>query len=87
MTNWKKKFIEETLDKFGEMPAPWIYQPGCHPYSIGWRMGAGESYMMYIWDWIEEQNWTLSEKAEFFQEAKASSSMVALGTLCTLRRR
>ncbi|MGI0117907.1 hypothetical protein [Zooshikella sp. RANM57] len=66
MTDWKKKFMDETVEEFGYMPAPWVYQPNCHPYSIGWRMGRGESYMMYIFDWLSSQSWSTRETAEYF---------------------
>ncbi len=68
MKNFKNEFIKETIDKFGFMPAPWVYLPNCHPYSIGWRMGGGESYMMYFFDWVDEQNWSNEEKADYFKK-------------------
>ena len=68
MTDWKQEFIDRTLQQHGCIPAPWIYQPGCHPYSIGWRMGAGETYMTYFWDWLDEQNWSQQELAQYFLE-------------------
>ena len=68
MSDWKDKFIEDTISRFGYMPAPWVYQPNCHPYSIGWRMGGGESYMMCIFQWLRLQNWSIEEKADFFKK-------------------
>ena len=68
MSDWKEKFISDTISNFGFMPAPWVYQTDCHPYSIGWRMGGGESYMMCIFDWLKSKNWSVEEKANFFKE-------------------
>ncbi|MDR1070195.1 MAG: NADAR family protein, partial [Gracilibacteraceae bacterium] len=35
------------------MPPPWIMYPHISRYSIGWRMGYGESYKYDFWDWFE----------------------------------
>lgn len=29
----------------------WIAYPEHHPYSMFWRMGAGEDYVMHLWQW------------------------------------
>lgn len=34
----------------------WIAYPDIHPFSIGWRMGAGESYLMYLGEWRRKQS-------------------------------
>ncbi|WP_246314278.1 NADAR family protein [Paenibacillus foliorum] len=33
----------------------WVAFPDIHPFSIGWRMGAGEDYLMYLWEWRKKQ--------------------------------
>jgi ribA/ribD-fused uncharacterized protein len=33
------------------MAPPWLAFPSISRYSIGWRMGAGESYRYDFWDW------------------------------------
>jgi len=35
------------------MPPLWMMFPYIHPYSIGWRMGAGEGYKLDFWDWFQ----------------------------------
>ncbi|MDR1322740.1 MAG: NADAR family protein [Gracilibacteraceae bacterium] len=35
------------------MPPLWIVYPYISRYSIGWRMGYGESYRYDFWDWFE----------------------------------
>jgi ribA/ribD-fused uncharacterized protein len=59
----------------------WVAYPEIPPFSIGWRMGTGESYLMYYWKWRSKQSpealkeyddyFTLPEewaKAEKFKE-------------------
>ncbi|GLX69348.1 NADAR family protein [Paenibacillus glycanilyticus] len=33
----------------------WIVFPDIHPFSIGWRMGIGEEYLSYLWEWRKKQ--------------------------------
>lgn len=33
---------------------PWIAFPDMHPLSIGWRMGKGETYLQFLWEWREQ---------------------------------
>jgi len=45
----------------------WIAFPDIHPLSIGWRMGVGESYLMYLHDWRSKQSpEALKEYDEYF---------------------
>ena len=37
------------LDSHGDLPPPWVKYPEYDRYTIGWRMGAGEGYLM-AWD-------------------------------------
>lgn len=34
----------------------WIVYPDIHPFSIGWRMGAGEDYLVHLQEWREKQS-------------------------------
>ena len=45
------------------LPPPWIKFPSIDPFSIGWRMGAGEDYKFKFNDWLK----TLSqdERSEY----------------------
>ncbi|MBG9945069.1 NADAR family protein [Brevibacillus formosus] len=50
--------VRESLD--GYQPhfylPPWIVVPEEHPYSLFWRMGFGEDYVMHYWPWLEEMS-------------------------------
>lgn len=37
----------------GFLPLPWMKYPEEHPYSLFWRMGAGESYILELSAWFE----------------------------------
>lgn len=34
----------------------WIVYPEIEPFSIGWRMGYGEDYLIHLWEWREQQS-------------------------------
>lgn len=34
------------------MLPPWVAFPACHPFSTGWRQGAGEAYEREFIDWF-----------------------------------
>ncbi|WP_063847510.1 NADAR family protein [Bacillus sp. FJAT-28004] len=34
----------------------WIAFPDIHPFSIRWRMGNGETYLTYLWEWRRKQS-------------------------------
>jgi len=34
----------------------WIAFPDFPPFSMGWRMGAGEDYLMDLWAWRKKQS-------------------------------
>lgn len=38
------------------MPPPWLAYPEIERYSIGWRWGSGESYIMKWGDWMDTLN-------------------------------
>lgn len=38
--------LKEHLDAHGDLAPPWERFPTCECYSIGWRMGGGESWLM-----------------------------------------
>lgn len=45
---------------------PWQRYPDIPRYSIGWRMGGGESYLMVFWRWYERLS--RDEKLAYFRE-------------------
>lgn len=46
MDDWHIKFIADNSGPNGELPPPWAAFPSIERYSIGWRMGSGESWGM-----------------------------------------
>ncbi|KAF5721570.1 hypothetical protein FGLOB1_221 [Fusarium globosum] len=61
--------IDKLVEQHGAVPPPWFMFPNEHPYSIGWRMGAGESYIMIYWTWWGQQRKQIDEKQriEYFR--------------------
>ncbi|MDI3288910.1 hypothetical protein [Polyangium sp. 15x6] len=45
---------------------PWLRYPEVPRYSIHWRMGSGESYLMAWWQWAEGRS--AEEKTAYFRE-------------------
>ncbi|MBI5953408.1 MAG: hypothetical protein HY865_17280 [Chloroflexi bacterium] len=60
-----KRIIEAELTPQGDLLPPWIRYPQIPRYSIGWRMGGGESYM-WAWDsWVEDMK--QEQRVEYFK--------------------
>ena len=47
--------IKNTQEPIEQLP-PWIKYPSIPCYSIGWRMGAGEHYMLKWFNWISDKD-------------------------------
>ncbi|MED1785240.1 NADAR family protein [Brevibacillus fortis] len=50
--------VRESLEEYQPhfyLP-PWIVFPEEHPYSLFWRMGFGEDYVMHYWPWLEKRS-------------------------------
>lgn len=62
MSDEIKKYVSES----GEVLPHWIYRPNSHPYSIGWRMGSGESFNDVFYTWFEENLITEENRIEYF---------------------
>jgi hypothetical protein len=45
---WIQQLIDESVAKLNAVPPPWTTFPDSHPYSIQFRMGAGETHMI-VW--------------------------------------
>ncbi|WP_370678773.1 hypothetical protein [Comamonas sp. GB3 AK4-5] len=54
MDTWMHEHIEQLTATHGSVPPPWAVF-NVHPYSIGWRMGAGESHLMLWSAWWPQQ--------------------------------
>ncbi len=63
---WMKEMIDKELASQGAVLPPWQKHPELDRYSIGWRMGYGEGYMM-AWDWWASQM-KLNQLIEYFKK-------------------
>ena len=66
--DWYKREIEKYKDKYSDVPPPWIFAPDSHPYSIQWRMGAGETHIMVFSGWAEDELKNENERIEYFRK-------------------
>lgn len=62
-----QKELSKYLNDQGEIAPPWVFSAMSHPYSIQWRMGAGESYLMIYTTWFEKQFETEAARVGFFK--------------------
>lgn len=47
------KNLDAQLDARGDLAPPWEKFPCLERYTIGWRMGAGESWLCYVWAFLQ----------------------------------
>ncbi len=66
-----KKGIDKYLTKDGDMAPPWAFNKNSHPYSIYWRMGIGEFYVMIFSEWFSKNIKSYKERIEFFKKYPA----------------
>lgn len=59
--------VEKYTLEYGEVPPPWIYAPNTHPYSIGWRMGGGETFVMVFGEWFDTNFSNESDRITYFK--------------------
>lgn len=48
--NWYKEALRIYIDTYGDVPPPWVFAENSHPYSMRWRMGAGETLLMVFYE-------------------------------------
>jgi hypothetical protein len=66
MEPWMKAEVAALVADHGTVPPPWVdYHE--HPYSICWRMGGGESYVMLWAEWWRQQGLTEDQKVAYFR--------------------
>lgn len=53
--------IAELVAQHGAVPPPYFMFQGTDPYSICWRMGAGEDYFEFFFNWLGEEKGSLDE--------------------------
>lgn len=68
---WYIKSSTALIEKYGDIPPPWIYAPNIHPYSIGWRMGGGETHMIILDEWLDQQNLSFDERITYLKKYPA----------------
>ncbi|HAS42473.1 MAG TPA: hypothetical protein DCS93_18485 [Microscillaceae bacterium] len=68
---WYIQSKTDYLEKYGDVPPPWVYEPDAHPFSIGWRMGGGESHIMVLGEWLEEKAFSFDEKLAYVKKYPA----------------
>ncbi|MBC8139399.1 MAG: hypothetical protein H8F28_26275 [Fibrella sp.] len=66
--DWMQREIERLTHQIGDVPPPWTFSPNSHPYSIEWRMGAGEGYLMVLARWWESANLDEAERIAYFRK-------------------
>ncbi|MDR2326600.1 MAG: hypothetical protein LBE51_14545 [Acidovorax sp.] len=67
MDTWMRKSIEQLTATHGCVPPPWVVY-NAHPYSMCWRMGAGESHIMLWSAWWPQQALTQEQKIAYFRQ-------------------
>lgn len=65
---WYLAHVDAMITKYGDIPPPWIYADNSHPYSIGWRMGDGETHIMVFWTWWKQQAKSVDERIAYFRK-------------------
>jgi hypothetical protein len=63
---WYLKQKNQYIFEYGEIPPHWIIFPDTHPYSMLWRMGSGETFVMVFSNWFEDNFQDEISKIEFF---------------------
>lgn len=61
--------IDRLTAEHGVVPPPWFEFPETHPVEICWRMGSGESYLMFFHPWWKQKSKEMdeSQKIEYFR--------------------
>jgi len=67
-SDWYLKSSKELIQKYGDIPPLWIYAPNFHPYSMGWRMGGGETHMMILNEWLDQKDLNFDERLKYLKK-------------------
>jgi hypothetical protein len=68
MEEWQQSEVRKFQAEYGAVPPPWVIFQDEHPYSICWRMGAGQSHVMMWSAWWEGQNYDEAQRIAYFQK-------------------
>jgi hypothetical protein len=63
----EQEIIDYLVAEWGTMPPCGYSYPWLHPYSMGWRMGYGETYGLCLGSWWR-QRFTTEEMIRYYQE-------------------
>jgi hypothetical protein len=67
-TEWYQAELKKYIEKYGDVPPPWVFSPNSHPYSISWRMGAGETYIIVFSEWYGDGYKSEHERISYFKK-------------------
>ncbi|EMB13466.1 hypothetical protein [Rhodopirellula europaea] len=65
---WYRDRASQMVAKYGDFPPPWVYADNSHPYSIGWRMGDGESHLTAFDEWWVQQDKSFDDRIAYFRK-------------------
>lgn len=68
---WYLESSKILISEYGDVPPPWVYAPNSHPYSIGWRMGGGETHIMILGEWFEQQSMSFEQRLGYIKKYPA----------------
>lgn len=57
--SWYQAYVTKMIATHGDMPPPWVFRENSHPYSLDWRMGGGETHVMALHEWWQQQNYSV----------------------------
>lgn len=67
-SEWYLTAVTDYLEEYGDVPPPWIVFPTYHPVSMGFRMGNGETHIMIMREWLEQQKFSKEEMIEYYKK-------------------
>ena len=70
-SEWYIKLRDEQIERYGDVAPPWVCYPNSHPYSIGWRMGSGETHIMVLNEWFDEKKFNYEERLSYLKKYPA----------------
>lgn len=59
---WYITAVKNYVEEYDDVPPPWVLFPTSHPVSIGFRMGTGETHIMILSEWLEEEKLSQEER-------------------------
>src|SRR5687768_2985829 len=68
---WYKASRAKHIEKYGDVPPPWVFDPNSHPYSIRWRMGGGETFIMVFSEWFDTEYKSEQQRITYFKKYPA----------------